>query len=405
MHNWSTLKDVKYTLIKQWKKGWFFLAESSQLFPLKIKLKAPTSKQLSEQFSTCQQWVRQITGQPSYQIEWRDINHQKLGKNRLPVAIVFDTLEEVLEVIGKTRDYQQFRQLSDQLLTALPELSGWLARYPFRALKYEKNWSPLIRATHWMLNHPQPNIYIRQIRLSEIDTKLLERHKGLLKQWWDIVLPQQAINSQFTGIKQFEQRYGFKAKPYLFRFRILDPALYIHGLSDLSISATEFVQLKLNINTIFVTENDINGLAFPDHPKAIVLFGRGYGFEQLHQLGWLEYRNIYYWGDIDTHGFAILSQFRRIFPQTQSLLMDEQTLMNQRNQWVTEPSQSQADLNCLTDEEQHLYNKLRDNRIQKNLRLEQEFINYSVLTRKLDELQAGKRSSQDRLHSQTHSGC
>ncbi len=40
----------------------------------------------------------------------------------------------------------------------------------------------------------------------------------------------------------------------------------------------------------------------------MVLFGSGYGFEFLSNVLWLAKLNIYYWGDIDTHGFAILNQ-------------------------------------------------------------------------------------------------
>ncbi|MCK4708327.1 MAG: hypothetical protein KAU21_06905 [Gammaproteobacteria bacterium] len=383
MNNWTTPKDVKNTLLKQWNKGLFLQPHYDQLFPHSIKLKSPTSKQLSEQFSDCQQWVKRIAEQSTFQIQWREINHQKLGKNRLPAAIVFDRLDDILNVINKTREYQQFNRLADELLTALPELYEWIIQYPFKALEHSNDWSALIQATVWIKDNPQPRIFIRQIRLKEIDTKLIENNKTLLTKWWDIVLPAQHINHTCTGNKQFEQRYGFKAKPPLVRFRILDPELYIQGLSDLTITATEFAKLKLNINTVFVTENDINGLTFPEHPKSIVIFGRGYGFEHLQQNDWLKQTDIFYWGDIDTHGFAILSQFRQYFPQTRSLLMDEETLLTQRKQWVQEHKQTQIDLKFLTPKEQRLYNKLRDNQIQNNLRLEQEFISYSLVTQKL----------------------
>ncbi|NOR71388.1 MAG: hypothetical protein GQ532_17115, partial [Methylomarinum sp.] len=33
-----------------------------------------------------------------------------------------------------------------------------------------------------------------------------------------------------------------------------------------------------------------------------------------------------YWGDLDTHGFAILSRLRHYYPQVKSILMDEKTL-------------------------------------------------------------------------------
>ena len=70
------------------------------------------------------------------------------------------------------------------------------------------------------------------------------------------------------GVAAFEQRYGFLAKPAQVRFRLLDPCLYIHGLSDLQIPADEFATLDPpGVEQVFITENDINGLAFPGAEK------------------------------------------------------------------------------------------------------------------------------------------
>src|SRR5690606_27870278 len=58
----------------------------------------------------------------------------------------------------------------------------------------------------------------------------------------------------------------------------------------------------------------------------------GSNVSRLHQLQWLHSCRILYWGDIDTAGLCILSQFRRLFPHTQSVLMDFPTLMANQ-QW------------------------------------------------------------------------
>lgn len=62
-------------------------------------------------------------------------------------------------------------------------------------------------------------------------------------------------------------------------------------------------------------------------PRAMVIFGAGYGFDNLAEARWLGMLEIHYWGDIDTHGFAILNQLRKYFPHAQSLLMDRETLL------------------------------------------------------------------------------
>jgi hypothetical protein len=42
---------------------------------------------------------------------------------------------------------------------------------------------------------------------------------------------------------------------------------------------------------------------------------------------------ILYWGDIDTHGFAILDRLRTGMPHMRSLMMDQATLQAHRSLW------------------------------------------------------------------------
>jgi hypothetical protein len=160
----------------------------------------------------------------------------------------------------------------------------------------------------------------------------------------------------------------------------------IQGLSDIAIPLSDFAQLALPIDTVFVTENDVNALAFPAHPRAIVIFGRGYGFEFLTEVQWLQEKAIFYWGDIDTHGFAILSQFRSYLPTTKSLLMDVETFLSNRVHWTLESRPSAAKLTHLTAEEALLYSDLQHHRYGDRLRLEQEYVAFNALEMVLKKL-------------------
>jgi hypothetical protein len=129
-------------------------------------------------------------------------------------------------------------------------------------------------------------------------------------------------------------------------------------------------------NTVFITENEINGLAFPAFPNALVIFGLGYRVEALRRLPWLADKRLYYWGDIDTHGFAILNRFRRAFPHARSLLMDQATLEAHRPVWGQEAADKRftGPLDHLTEDEAALFQALRDDHLAPALRLEQEHI-------------------------------
>jgi hypothetical protein len=367
--------------MSRWDAG-HLLAESlepNSMFPMRLSLKSPTSAELGLHFSDAQDWVQSLTHaakKSELTLEWQEINHRQLGRNKLPTTLVLATLHDAIRWLGKTKELQMFTTLANTLINTFPKLQSWVVKNPHQILKEKDNLPLLLTIMHWMKSNPRPSIYLRQLGLPGINTKFIEQHKKILSDWLDIELTPEAIASEFRGISRFEARYGFKEKPLQVRFRILDSSLYLKGLSDLMITADEFCQLNLDITTVFITENDTNGLAFPNHPKAIVLFGRGYGFDFLAKAAWLKSKHIVYWGDIDTHGFAILNQCRHHLPHTQSLLMDEATLLDHKAHWTREDKPTNAVLTHLSNEEATLYDALINNVYGQNIRLEQEFINY-----------------------------
>jgi hypothetical protein len=191
----------------------------------------------------------------------------------------------------------------------------------------------------------------------------------------DLALPESAIDSSF-GHSDFVRRYGFRSRPRMVRFRSLDPRWHLAAADvdrDYSLTAGDFGRVAPP-RRLFITENEVNFLAFPEIADAIVVFGAGSGFEHLAQVPWLAEVPVHYWGDIDTHGFAILDQLRAVAPHSTSMLMDRATLLSHERYWGHEGKPTQRDLPRLTIDERGVYDDLRDNRIRPNLRLEQEHI-------------------------------
>ncbi|MFN2257957.1 MAG: Wadjet anti-phage system protein JetD domain-containing protein, partial [Desulfuromonadaceae bacterium] len=206
---------------------------------------------------------------------------------------------------------------------------------------------------------------------------------------FDLALPPDAIDNAYSGVSGFCRRYGFLDKPVRVRFRVLDPAIRVlrgSTAQDITLTCDAFAHLDPPVSRVFISENEINFLAFPLTPAALVIFGSGYGFEHLARAAWLQHREVYYWGDIDTHGFAILNQVRNILPHTVSLLMDADTLLAHRPLWGTEPQPGTAELRHLTREEQQVYDQLRANHWGERIRLEQERIGFDILSKALDQL-------------------
>ena len=86
-----------------------------------------------------------------------------------------------------------------------------------------------------------------------------------------------------------------------------------------------------------------------------------------------------YWGDIDTHGFAILNRLRHHLPRARSMLMDRGTLLGHRDHWATEPSPTVVALDLLAPAESALYADLTSNTYGRSVRLEQERVSFSAV--------------------------
>jgi hypothetical protein len=387
--SWTTPAELKAQVQKLWDRGLILSAMISgeSVFPRRLTLKGPGYRELSDSFPEVRTWIARLSsGAKHYRMVWRSINHRILGTNELPAEIWIDSLDEALGWIGKRQEARQFAAMITLTRDWQPALLPWLEKRPLRALELAEEWPNLLYIVAWRIKHPRPAIYLRQIDLPGVHSKFIEGHRGVLGELFDLVLPPEEIDAIATGAIGFCRRYGFQDKPLRVRFRILDPKLALLPTEtdqDITLTQATFARLELPVTKVFITENEINFLAFPEVPEAMVIFGAGYGFENLASVEWMRDRVIHYWGDIDTHGFAILNQLRGFFPQAASLLMDSETLMEHQPLWGVEPSPETGALTRLTSEESALYNQLRRNELGSHIRLEQEKIGFEWLVEAL----------------------
>ncbi|HZV66420.1 MAG TPA: Wadjet anti-phage system protein JetD domain-containing protein [Telluria sp.] len=386
--SWTTSADLRQQVRRLWERGELLsaLAGADTVFPRRLVLKCPSSAEITGRFEEVRQWAAGLRALPHCRMEMRDFAHRVFGNNCLPQAAWLDSLDDALAMIGKQRDAAHFRQMLDYTGQHGAALLPWLARKPLRALELADSWHALLAVVSWLAAHPRPGIYLRQVDIPGIDSKFIEANRGVLAELLDLSLAPEAIDTSHSGVAQFARRYGFRDKPLRLRFRMLDPALAIlpgHGAADISLDAASFARLAPPAQRVFVTENEINYLAFPPVRHSMVVFGAGYGWEVLAQAAWLGQVSLLYWGDIDTHGFAILNQLRARFGHVESVLMDHATLMAHQHAWGEENAPIKHDLPFLTPGEQAVYDTLRDNALRANLRLEQEKIGFNWLSARL----------------------
>lgn len=389
--NWTTPRDLKAHLSRLWHGGDLLrpLVTTETAFPVRLTLKGPSSDDLTERFDAVRRWMAELQALPHIRIEWRDVRHRVQGLQRLPQSVWLDSLDDACALLAKRRDVERFARVVDISRNTLSDVLPWVARRPFQAIELAESWSDLLAVVRWLVDHPRPGIYLRQIDIPGVHSKFVEAHRAVLSELLDLVLPPIAIMADSTGVGQFSARYGFLEKPLRIRFRVLDERIeLLRGVlkPDVTLDAESFARLTVSCRNVFITENETNFLTFPPTPEAIVVFGAGYGWDALARARWLAQRTIHYWGDIDTHGFAILDQLRSCFEHVTSFLMDRETLMKHQTYWGEEADQVLHDLPRLTIDERMLFDDLRDNRLQDNLRLEQERVDFGWVKNRLHRL-------------------
>lgn len=358
------------------------------LFPYSVPFRKPSAQEWLERFAELRSAVERLEAASkarqgaSYAVAFKEVAHHKLGRLRVPESIVFESAEDIAACAGESAALVRFAEVAQTLRSREPRLADWLAEQPLRALEVQGALPRLLAVVAYFQAHPRPMRYARELGIPGVDSKFVEENRTLLGAWLDRLLPPQAVDATVRGLADngFERRFGLRCDEPLIRFRWLDRSFLLEGhIADATVPLSELAAYAPGCERVFVTENRINFLTLPECTGSLAIFGGGYAIERLGSLPWLRERPLYYWGDIDTHGFAILSRLRRHWEHTHSLLMDRDTLLSHQALWSEEPRDRRClhDLDALGDEERALYHDLRSDRLGERVRLEQERIGYS----------------------------
>ncbi|MCC6461523.1 MAG: hypothetical protein IT260_13705 [Saprospiraceae bacterium] len=299
-----------------------------------------------------------------YSIQYETRKTRIHGTQDLPTAFTFETREDYLHFLEKTNEFEQFERDAASIVRQFPVLAGWPAAQPLRVVQYAGRWDDLLAVCQWFTTTWLPGRYYLRELTAPVHTKFVEQHKAILTQLLDILLGEQVNSSAST----FEQRFGLRYDEPLVRIRLLDVAM--PGFKDVSLPVSTFQAVHFPARQVFILENKMNFLTFPPVPEAVAIWGKGFQVGILKNINWLTETEIFYWGDLDAHGFQILSQLRGFYPRAQSLLMDWETLHRFQSDWGAGVPTTAILLPGLTEEEYRVFNFLKN----RNLRLEQEKI-------------------------------
>lgn len=344
-----------------------------------VPVRAPRASEIGARLAEVQAWRDALVSGSRdgrhYSVDVKPIGGRAIGRNLVPHRVRVESYEQAWSLLRTTSEVAVLDELA-ALVADDAEVRAWLERRPLTALRLAEEWTALQAALRWLREARGTGSALRSITAPGIDTKFVERHRGTL--------------AEILGVSRtsagFVHDLGLGRPPEQVRLRFHES---FGGLPDVLTEGTfrveELARLRVSVPTALVVENEATFLAMPVPADGIVLWGKGFDVDRLGALPWLRGAELTYWGDLDTHGFAILDRLRAWFPQTRSVLMDRPTLLHHRDRWVLEPSPTRARLTRLDEAEAQLYDDLVTDRLGQRVRLEQERIDWKWALRRLPE--------------------
>ena len=316
-----------------------------------------------------------------YLIKTSGKNFRRTGTHELPDSIVFETSDDYLHYVGKKKEWKSFLNNYELLMASLPQLKEWVLSNALLLTSPSKYWNDLVKVCQYFITTPRPNLYLRQLPI-HIHTKFIEENSILLQSLLNHLIPDHIRNHEQ---KKFAERYFLKHDEPLIRIRILDDKLVVYNkIKDISIRLSDFQEWEFTCSIVLITENKMNFLTLPALSDAIAIWsGGGFNISYLRNAGWLKRKKIFYWGDIDEHGFQILHQIRSYYQQAQSILMDHLTFNTFKDYAVKGERNKAEKLHHLNKDETELYNFLKS--LEETNRLEQEKIPQSYVDAELNK--------------------
>ncbi|MGV9864797.1 DUF3322 domain-containing protein [Rhodococcus koreensis] len=339
---------------------------------LTVALHPPSEQQIAEDPDTVVAWVRAWRGYAGDgRVEWATRRWPSFGTQEVPVRLTLAGAGRIASAGGREAEWRALVMRRDTLVDRLgpgtPELSAAVAATASKWLELDDDdFGRLTTIARWLSEHPDSGYFIRQLPVPGVDTKWLARHRGV-------------VESLLDGVRG-SRDLGIRSLPHLRDLALCDPGLLAGSPRRFATSLEELTALPLNPARTLILENKEGLYALPPLADTVAVHGSGYTVHELAEVPWVVDSEVWYWGDLDSHGFAILDRLRRHLPHVRSLLMDQATLDRWRGLAVREQSPTFNEVSHLTASEAAALESLREG----DLRLEQERIPWPYVLEQLN---------------------
>ena len=376
---WENRRNLKQRLLNQ------------RPFPIEISLKVPTDQQARDNLGHFHAFFKAWTdfAYPEL-VEWQERQYRQLSEQRVPVKLRIFSLQQLTELLETE---QQLENWLDKISSFLQQsfvhdrhqhrLFQTLIHHLEQIERYsQQEWQWLIQLIEQLKPNIGAGLYLRALPLSAVNTKFLEQNLLLTEVICNVLYDDEIVlaGGLLAWLDCLDSPKGWLTiKPVCPNVQEK-----LGGLPVFQLSTEVLDQFELPAERIIVVENIQSGLACPNLENSIVVCGGGKNISWMNAK-WLQHKQVFYWGDIDSEGLNILSMVRQKIPHVIALMMDEATVLQFQNHMVDEPDSIFSEPQYLTADELKLFHDLRAQTF-KNRRLEQERISVDWVHRYLELL-------------------
>lgn len=364
-------------------------------FPIQISLKPPKGNAALNNISHFQEFVnswKSFCEQAEYEsiqvnVRWETVTFRSISEQRVPTYLTISDISALGRMLGDVEE-QLLKDWHSRIAYIFDSLSIELAKRTAHPIKptYERElFSALIANLETLSGFSDSDMellvklvpqlhkgmgrgcYLRALHVIFVDTKFIEKNLRFIESVTAAIIDCSAVEMGLLSWLDCRD----KPKDWLLVKPLCKNAVdVLGGLPLLRMSSETLLGFELPAKNILVIENEQSCLSLDNIPDTIAVSGGGKNVSWM-RANWLANKRVAYWGDIDSEGFAILSDVRSKLSTVIQLMMDTETVEAYRDRMVDEPESVARDPVALTDCELTLFQMLRNGDYGR-ARLEQE---------------------------------
>ena len=341
-------------------------------FPKRFYLGAPTededvSRNRDEFIKFCESWKQELT---IGHVDFIKKNYPDIGEIMVPIHLVFDRPDDLAKLAGHLVAYHSALARLNVIRQELPQLVDSAIDNIKTLITFDElDFQRFVKVCKWLCANPRSGRLIRQIPVRGISNAWFERFRNTL---FLFIGPFFELDPMRRDLSQL----GLVPPSPMVRLVLLDRTLRqkVGGIRHLAVTTDDLPQLDLRPSRVLFFQDVSTAISIPDLDNTAIAVLTPHTISAVCKVPWVGNARCQFVGDIDLRSFAMLNNVRVYLPRTESLLMDIDTLLGNKDLWGYDdiPPQDAEMPMTLTAEEFNLYRMLIGGNFGRGVHLSQD---------------------------------